>query len=96
MVYKEQLGQAYGIRTPALYFAAFEQDMQEIVLLMEDMAPLSVPNQRLGVKPGDGRVQMSVIAKLHSGTFNKPDLWDWSVFFLARLLGLILCLCACV
>jgi len=61
------------IRTPALYYADIDDTTQNFVLLLEDLAALSVCDQLNGANEAQAFVAIEEIARFHAAWWNKVD-----------------------
>lgn len=74
------IGQDVGIRVPNCYYSDFDEDSQQFVILLEDMAPGVVSDQVAGTSRETSRMVIENFARLHAKWWNdeRLDNFEWA------------------
>lgn len=71
-----EIAATLDVRTPACFFADWNEDGGDIVIVLEDMAPAEQGDQILGCGIVEARAAVSELARLHGPRWNDPTLFD--------------------
>jgi hypothetical protein len=70
----EEIAHEVELRTPKRYYSAMNRDTQEYILLIEDLAPLTVGDQAKGCALAQARLAVEQIARFHATWWENPRL----------------------
>lgn len=76
--YHESIPQQFGIAAPKGFFGAYDHDLVECIIIMEDLHPRQCLDQIKGVSFQDAKLALSTIAKLHGATWNDKSAVGWA------------------
>jgi thiamine kinase-like enzyme len=67
------------MRTPKCFFAQWESETYDYIILLEDIANLRSLDQMAGCPIDDAELVVTKLAKLHASMWNNPKLdeWEW-------------------
>ena len=73
VLFYQELASLTGVRVPDCYFARFEADKQDFVLLLEDLAHLRIGDQVSGCTEREAEAVLREVARLHARTWGFAD-----------------------
>jgi len=75
----ERIAEEVELRTPKRYYSHFDEDTNDFVLLIEDMAPARVGDQVAGCPPEEATTVLRNMARFHATWWEHPRLssLDW-------------------
>ena len=68
----QQTAKTIGLRTPACYYADFDADTQDFVLLIEDLQGYRIGDQVAGCSRDEALAVVNAVADLHSSLWDAP------------------------
>lgn len=70
----DQLAPGLPVSLARCYYAAYDADPDEYVVLLEDLAPALPGDQLAGLHPGEAAAAVAELAALHAAGWNSPEL----------------------
>ncbi len=70
----DQLAAGLPVSLPTCYYAAYDAEPDEYLVLLADIAPAAPGDQLAGIGPADAAAAVSELAALHAAGWDRPDL----------------------